>query len=134
MLEKMRAVAIDAVIKLEDEIILVKRRVEPFKERWALPGGRVKLNETVEQAVRREALEETGLEVKVENLVGIYSRPGRDPRGDISIAFLCKAIGGELRAGSDAKEVRKFSKVKASELAFDHAEIIRDSQTIEVLE
>jgi len=122
------SVAVDVVLVRPDgSIVLVKRAKEPFKGYWALPGGFVRYGERVEDAARREAREETGLEVAIEGLVGVYSEPDRDPRGHvISIAFLAREVGGLLRAASDAAEVRAF-KILPERLAFDHARIIGDA-------
>jgi len=121
-------VAVDVVVVGRDgSIVLVRRGKEPFKGMWALPGGFVEYGETVEEAAKREVREETGLEIAIIGLVGVYSRPDRDPRGHvISIAFLAEEVGGELRAGTDAADVGRFREIPA-ELAFDHAEIIRDA-------
>ena len=126
-MRKSPLVAVDVVILFNGSIVLVKRLNEPYKNCWALPGGFVEYGETVEKAAIREAKEETGLDIKLLKLVGVYSDPKRDPRGHvISIAFLAKRIGGELKAASDAKEVRIFEKIPKN-LAFDHEYIIRDA-------
>jgi len=121
-------VAVDVVLVRRDgSIVLVRRGKEPFKGFWALPGGFVEYGETVEQAAVREAEEETGLKVKIRGLVGVYSRPDRDPRGHvISIAFLAEEVGGSLRAGGDAAEIGCFRELPGR-LAFDHSEIVRDA-------
>jgi len=121
-------VAVDVVLVRKDgSIVLVRRGKGPFKGFWALPGGFVKYGEKVEEAAAREAEEETGLKVRIRGLVGVYSRPDRDPRGHvISIAFLAEEEGGTLRAGSDAAEVGCFRELP-SQLAFDHSEIIMDA-------
>lgn len=129
-LKKFPMLTVDAVIKTNNSVILVKRRNEPFKDSWALPGGFVEYNESVETAVLRETKEETGLEVEIEKLTGVYSEPGRDPRGHtVSVAFLCKITGGNLKADTDAKEVREFNlnSVKDMDLAFDHRRILKDA-------
>jgi 8-oxo-dGTP diphosphatase len=117
--------AVDAVIVLENQaVVLVRRRDPPFQGCWALPGGLCELGETVEQAVRREAEEETGLRVEIDRLIGIFSDPKRDPRGHtVSIAFLTHVVGGRLRAGSDAAHVQTF-KEPPENLAFDHRRIL----------
>ncbi|RLE53657.1 MAG: NUDIX hydrolase [Candidatus Methanomethylicota archaeon] len=122
--------AVDAVILVnEHSIVLVKRKKPPFEGFWALPGGFVEYGETVEAAVKREVFEETGLKVEVLDLIGVFSKPDRDPRGHvISIAFLTKAIGGTLKEGEEVGEVRAFKVDSLPEnLAFDHGEIIREA-------
>jgi len=120
----MRPVAADALIVKEGRIVLVKRGKEPFEGKWVLPGGFVDAGESVEEACVREAKEETGLDVQVKELVGVFSNPERDPRGTVGIAFLCGVIGGELKGGDDAREAEWFSLERLPELAFDHGEII----------
>ncbi|MFW9831408.1 MAG: NUDIX domain-containing protein [Candidatus Thorarchaeota archaeon] len=118
--------AVDAVIQLANQgIVFIRRRHPPYKHMWALPGGTVKLGETVEEALIREVAEETGLEVVVTRLIGVFSDPRRDPRGHtVSIAFLATPIGGTLRAASDASQVQIFF-TAPEQLAFDHAHILK---------
>jgi 8-oxo-dGTP diphosphatase len=125
MARKTPALAVDAVIQMPDQsIVLIRRQNPPFEGAWALPGGFCKIGESVEEAVCREAREETGLLIDPVALIGVFSDPTRDPRGHIvSIAFLAKKIGGRLKAGSDAKEVATFHHLPA-ELAFDHSKIL----------
>jgi len=119
--------ACDGILLMNDRILLVKRGREPFKDMFALPGGIVEYDETVEECVRREMLEETGLETKIIGLLGVYSDPGRDPRGHfVSSVFHLNAVGGELRSGDDAAEARLFDLEDLPPLAFDHARIISD--------
>ena len=82
----------DCVICDQDgRVLLIRRKNEPFKGAYALPGGFVDIGETVEAACRREVLEEAGLTVGELQLVGVYSDPGRDPRGHtVSIAYLAR--------------------------------------------
>jgi len=120
---------VDGVIIYNNGVVLIKRKREPFKDRFALPGGFVEYGETVEDALRREMKEETGLDVRILKLVGVYSDPGRDPRGHtVSVAFLCLGEG-KLKAGDDAKEVHVVPVGEAleTELAFDHSRILRDA-------
>lgn len=121
---------VDAIIKCDiNSIILVKRKNSPYKGFWALPGGFVEYGETVESAVLREIMEETGLEIRLRNILGVYSDPERDPRGHvITICFTAEIKGGKLKADTDASEVRSFdlSEIFKLELAFDHDKIIKD--------
>ncbi len=73
---------------------------------WNLPGGGMERGETVEQAVRREVREETGLEVEVERLVGVYSKPQKN---EVVLSFLCCRVGGELTATEESRECRYFA-------------------------
>jgi 8-oxo-dGTP diphosphatase len=119
---------VDVVIPDErGRVVLIERAGEPFAGQWALPGGFVEVGETVEEAAMREAAEETGLAVQVARLVGVYSDPERDPRGhNVSVAFLCRVVGGDLEAASDAAEVAVLDPASV-ELAFDHRRIVGDT-------
>ncbi|MBS7247171.1 MAG: NUDIX hydrolase [Candidatus Jordarchaeales archaeon] len=126
---------VDAVIigKDGESIILVKRLNPPFKDYYALPGGFVEVGERLEEALRREVKEETGLEVEVERIIGIYDEPDRDPRGHVvTVAYLCREVEGELRASTDAKEAKRFTLKEAAslKLAFDHEKILRDAEAL----
>lgn len=109
----------------ESQIVLIKRKNPPFG--WALPGGFIDYGESAEDAARREAFEETGLEITLTDLVGVYSDPLRDPRQHtISTAFSAIAQG-KPAAGDDAADVRIFSRDSLpDELAFDHSKILAD--------
>ncbi|WP_456475411.1 NUDIX domain-containing protein [Candidatus Pyrohabitans sp.] len=122
------ALAVDIIIEVGSRIVLIRRKHEPFSGCWALPGGFVECGERVEEAARREAKEETNLEVDVKELLGVYSSPERDPRGHVvSVCFIARGEG-ELKGRDDAKEARLFTPAEVAELklAFDHAEIIKD--------
>lgn len=109
-------------------VVLIRRGHEPFRGTWALPGGFVEVGETVEAACRREAQEETGLEVEPVQLLGVYSDPARDPRGHtVSAIFVCRVVGGELCGADDAAEARWFSDLRGVELAFDHSRVLADA-------
>jgi 8-oxo-dGTP diphosphatase len=126
MKNKKPALSVDVIIEYPDhEIILGKRKVKPFKGEWGLPGGHVDYGETVEDAARREVKEETGLEIELLNIVGIFSDPERDPRGHaVSIVYHARPAGGTLKAGSDAKEVMKTGNYLSMSLAFDHHKMV----------
>jgi len=118
-------IAADIITEIGDKIVLIERKNFPLG--WAIPGGFVDFGETVEQAAMREAREEISLEVEIRALLGVYSRPNRDPRGQtITIVYVARA-SGEPRAADDAKTVALFDPRKPpSPLAFDHAEILAD--------
>ncbi len=106
--------------------MLIERAFEP--KGWALPGGLVEDGETVETTVRREMMEETGLELAELRLFGVYSEPGRDPRFDcISVVFQARGLG-ELRSGDDAASARLFlpAEIPWAAMAFDHGRILSD--------
>ncbi|MDP6612881.1 MAG: NUDIX hydrolase [Candidatus Hydrothermarchaeota archaeon] len=119
-------VAVDMVLLRKDgSFVLVKRAFEPYKGRWALPGGLAEYGKPLEESAVREAKEETGLDVEVVRVLDVLSNPGRDPRGHVvSVCFLTREKGGELKAGSDALEARAFREVP-SNLAFDHEGLLR---------
>ncbi|MFP4005934.1 MAG: NUDIX domain-containing protein [Candidatus Hadarchaeia archaeon] len=118
---------VDIIIEVREGLVLIKRKNEPYRREWAIPGGFVERGETVEEAARREAKEETGLDVKLKELIGVYSDPERDPRGHtVSICFTADKDGGRLRASSDAADVRVFKDVPWNNLAFDHDRILKD--------
>lgn len=116
---------VDAIISNGKEIVLIRRKNEPYG--WALPGGFVDIGETVEQAVAREALEETGLTITDLKLVGVYSNPKRDPRfHTVSIAF-CAQAEGDPTGGDDAAEAVYFQiSSLPQKVVFDHKDIIND--------
>ncbi len=122
------ALTVDGILIEDRKILLIKRRNPPFRGKYALPGGFVEYGESTEAAVVREIQEETGLKTEVLRLIGVYSDPERDPRGHtVTIAYKVKKIGGELRGGDDASEARFFDISALPDLAFDHAEIIKDA-------
>ena len=141
------------VFSQEDgQILLVKRKGHPFLGGWAIPGGFAKADETIEQTAARELREETGIECEPDKLtsVGIYSKPGRDPRGWVvtQAYMVCvEKSAVTLRAGDDAAEAAWFRLIldqdkqfrldhgaerlslngSCSRLAFDHSEILWDA-------
>ena len=109
--------------------ILIKRKNDPYKDHWALPGGFVEYGETVETAAIREAKEETNIDIKLKDLVNVYSKPNRDPRGHtITVVFTATGDMSVKKADSDAMDITIFSLEKLDEIdiAFDHREIIKD--------
>lgn len=121
------ALTVDAVWIRDGRVILVQRRNPPFRGKWALPGGFVELTETVEAAVSRELLEETGLVARPFRLIGVYSGPDRDPRRPTAtVAFLMAGRGGRPQSGDDAAKAEWVPLAQAEHLAFDHDRILRD--------
>ena len=119
--------AADAVLLLQGKLVLIRRKNPPYQGFYALPGGFVEIGETVESAAIRETKEETGLDAKILDLVGVYSDPGRDPRGHVvSIAYLAEG-SGEMASGSDATSAEVVSLKNLPSLAFDHRKIIKDA-------
>ncbi|SFV36736.1 NUDIX domain-containing protein [Hyphomicrobium facile] len=123
------ALTADCVVVDQDRgVLMVRRKNPPFKDYLALPGGFVEIGEAVEDAARRELAEETGLDAMNLALVGVYSRPDRDPRGHVcSVAFLTNDARGEARAADDAAAVVWIKDFDGVEIAFDHREIITDA-------
>ena len=122
------SLTVDIIILVRDKIVLIKRLNPPYQGTWALPGGFVDIGETVEEAAVREALEETGLDVDLKEMVGVFSDPERDPRGHtVTICFT--SLGhGILSASSDALDAELFDPDDLPELAFDHKMIIQTAR------
>lgn len=101
---------VGGIVVQEDQVLLVQRAREPQKGLWSIPGGLVKVGETLAQAVRREVEEETGLRVEPVRLVEVFERIVRDGEGRVEyhyvvIDYLCKVTGGRLRPASDVDGV-----------------------------
>jgi 8-oxo-dGTP diphosphatase len=123
-------VTVDAVIFRktgnDHEILFIKRKKEPFKGQWAIPGGFLDEGEDLPVAAARELREETGVVVDKLEQLGAFGKPGRDPRQHtVSVAYVgfaeenTKAVGAD-----DAEEAKWFSVKNLPELAFDHADIV----------
>ena len=119
-----------AVINRRGEVLLVRRGGDPFKGCWALPGGFMEMDETIEHCAVRELEEETAIRVCEGDLrlIGVYSAPGRDPRGrTVTAAYMVAVDDCAANAGDDAAEVRWWPLNALPPLAFDHAQIIADA-------
>jgi 8-oxo-dGTP diphosphatase len=127
-------VAVDAIVfgysKSEGvSVLLIKRKYPPFKNSWAIPGGFVLENESLEEAVKRELVEETGITVQYLEQLYSFGEPKRDPRQRIiSIAYFAlvkSSLFQQLKASTDAEEAQWFSINKLPALAFDHQQILQ---------
>jgi len=119
-------VAVDCIVEdAHHRVLLILRRYPP--EGWAIPGGFVEAEETLEQAVARELQEETGLRLAEARQFHAYSGPGRDPRHPmVSVVFTGHAEG-DVRAGDDARDAAWFRLDELpEEIAFDHRDVLRD--------
>lgn len=115
---------VDIIIEYEDNIVLIKRKNPPYG--LALPGGFVDEGESLEDAAVREAKEETNLDVKLLDLLYVYSNPNRDPRMH-TVSAVFTAIGkGALAAADDAADALLIHNSIPEEMAFDHALILED--------
>ena len=104
-------IAVGAIILYQDRIVFVRRAKEPAKGRWTFPGGGVELGEALEDAVRREVLEETGLQVDVGEVATVLDRVVRDEAGAVRyhyiiVDYYARPVGGALRPGSDVSDAR----------------------------
>ncbi len=109
------------------EVLLIRRKHPPFQGAWALPGGFVDMDESLEEAIARELQEETGLQNITLRQLHAFSTPGRDPRGHtVSVVFWGMLKDGQTAlAGDDAREVKWFDVNELPELAFDHDEVMK---------
>jgi len=126
------AVTADCIVitkEAEPKVLLIERGGEPFKGCWALPGGFMNMDETTEQCAFRELEEETGLKIGEVHQIGAYSRVDRDPRGrTITVAYLAVVDAPIAVKGQDDAAMAQWFPLSAlPELAFDHADIMRDA-------
>ena len=129
-------VAVDAVVfgyesKSSLSVLLIKRGVEPFKNKWALPGGLVLETESLETAVKRELKEETGVKIDYLEQLYTFGKPKRDPRNRvISISYfaLVRPNNFKIKADTDAVETKWFPVNDLPKLAFDHKAIFTTAQ------
>jgi len=122
------ALVVDAIVEKDGAILLIKRKNPPYQGQWAIPGGFVEYGEKVEDAVKRELMEEAGIKIEITGILGVYSDPSRDPRGHVASVCYTATTEDKVKAGSDAAEARYFAleNIKMDELAFDHSIIIKE--------
>lgn len=125
-------IGVGSIIIENDRVVLIKRAHPPIQGQWSIPGGVLEVGELVREAAVREAREETGLIIEPKELLGVFDRILRDTEKRVQyhyvlIDFLCRCTGGELRAASDAAEVRWFTReeLPALNLAEDTFEVIQ---------
>ncbi|MBI2678926.1 MAG: NUDIX hydrolase [Candidatus Koribacter versatilis] len=125
-------IGVGAIIIERGRALVIRRATEPLKGEWSIPGGMLELGETLRTGVAREAKEETGLEVVPLEVLDVYDRIVADPDGRtryhyVLIDYLCEVSGGELRAASDASEVRWITEdeLKGFAIADSAEEVIR---------
>jgi 8-oxo-dGTP diphosphatase len=125
------ALTVDCVVFGMDEgdlkVLLIKRGLEPFSGKWALPGGFVRMEESLDDAARRELEEESGIRPSHLEQLYTFGAPGRDPRGRVvTVAYfaLVKLSDHRVHAATDAREAAWFSVWDTPKLAFDHAEVL----------
>ena len=124
-------ISVDAVVFGYEEgnisILLIQRKYQPFKGKWAIPGGFVGVDESLEEAVERELQEETGITINYLEQLYTFGKPNRDPRGRvISVAYfgLVRPNTFKIYASTDAAQVQWFQINELPELSFDHKEIL----------
>ena len=124
------SVSVDIVLITKEarpRVLLIRRKKDPHAGKWAIPGGFIDMDETLEESARRELREETGLEVGRLEQLHSFGDPGRDPRGRvISVTFLGRIDPAKvkLQAGDDAADAQWFPLQRLPPLAFDHREIL----------
>ena len=124
-----RGVSIDAVIIKDNQILLIRRGVEPNKGFWGTPGGFVEWNESTEDTVIREVKEETNRIVTSTKLIGVYSSPHRHPKQVINLVYLVTVADGETKHGDDAMDLKWFSlDALPDPMALDHKQNIEDAK------
>jgi 8-oxo-dGTP diphosphatase len=120
---------VDVILQRDLKVLMVRRKKDPFKDHLSLPGGFVNEGETVEEAMKREVMEETSLDVEPVDILGVYSDPKRDPRKHIvTVVFIGIIVGGTSRAGDDAARIEwiELTNIERQQIAFDHTQILHD--------
>jgi len=118
----------DVIIEKDKKIILLRRNIEPYRGKLTFPAGFVEYGETVEHAAVRETIEETGLKVKLKEILGVYSNPKRDPRLHSStVVFIADVVSGKLKKSFEGEpDWYPLNKINFSDMGFDHGKILKD--------
>lgn len=109
---------VGVLIEMEGGVVLIKRGGHVKPDRWALPSGYIEADESVEDAAVRESKEETGLDVELIGLLGVYSFPEGPPASGIIVFYRARPVSGTMRAGDDAQDVRVFAPDEIPEMPF----------------
>ena len=125
-------IGVGAAIVSNGRILLVRRAAEPLKGQWSIPGGALEVGEKLHDGIRREALEETGLQVEPQDILGVFDRIYTDDEGRIQYHYvvadyLCHLVGGEARASSDVSQIQwvREAELSALELTESIEEVVR---------
>jgi len=122
-------VGVGAVILDQNRVLLIERGQAPLKGEWSLPGGALELGETLEEGIRREVLEETGLIIDPLAIVEVFDRISRDVEGHVQyhyvlVDYLCRVIGGQLACATDAADARWAARDELDSIAPFTAQVI----------
>lgn len=129
------SVTVDIVVLTKEprpRVLLIQRKQPPFEGAWALPGGFIDMDETLEASARRELEEETGIKVGKLAQLAVFGDPGRDPRGrTISVVYLTRVTLNQVKpiAADDAVAAAWFPLTQPPKLAFDHRDILKLART-----
>ncbi len=128
MVFRFTRVAVDCIAEKNNKVLLVRRKIPPFLGKFSFPGGHLKYGESVEDCVVRETMEETGIEVEPKEILGVYSRRNRDPRGHfVSVVFICKPKNTKTKDSFETKAVWiNIEDANKVDFAFDHKKIFED--------
>ncbi len=125
-----RPATVDIFVIKDGNVLLIKRASEPFKGEWMLPGGFIEIDEDAATAAKREAKEETGIDVELIGIIGVYSDPARDSRGTVSIAYLAIPLNDTLKTQeNETSEVKWYPIDKLPKLGCDHEKIVADAMS-----
>ena len=129
---KQPLIGVGAIIVQSGKVVLVKRGHAPLAGEWSIPGGVLEVGETMREGVIREAREETGLAIEPLDLLGVFDRMMKDDRGQVLyhyvlVDFLCRVLGGDLKAAGDAAEASWFTSQEVTRLSLppDTSEVVR---------